>query len=39
MGKEVELMDLFKGLCVRPGTFYLPADEKNMEAWAVVACD
>ena len=32
-------MDLFENLCVRPGTFYLPADKKTMEAWPVVACD
>ncbi len=39
MEKEVEFMELFKDLCVRPGTFFLPRKEENMEAWAVVACD
>lgn len=32
-------MDAFKNLCVKPGTFYLPRQEKDMKAWAVVACD
>ena len=32
-------MDLFEGLCVRPGMFFLPGDQKDMEAWPVVACD
>ncbi len=31
--------DLFRDVCVRPGTFYLPVDGNNMTAWAVVACD
>ena len=39
MGEEVKELNLFKDLCVRPGTFYLPAEEKSMEAWPVVACD
>ena len=32
-------MNLFEDMCVRPGTFYLPTDEKTMETWPVVACD
>ncbi len=32
-------MDSFKGLCVKPGVFYLPDEKENMQAWAVVACD
>ena len=29
----------FDGLCVRPGIFYLPRPQADMEKWAVVACD
>ena len=32
-------MDLFRNLCVRPGTFYLPGGKEKMAAWPVVACD
>ena len=32
-------MDLFEGLCVRSGMFFLPGDQKDMAAWPVVACD
>jgi len=33
------MKDAFKGLCVRPGVFYLPGLRESMEKWAVVACD
>ena len=32
-------MEAFKDVCVKPGVFYLPVHQENMEAWAVVACD
>ena len=32
-------METFKDVCVKPGVFYLPVHQENMEAWAVVACD
>ena len=32
-------MEDFKGLSVRPGAFYLPRQDVDMESWAVVACD
>lgn len=39
MEQEVDFMEVFKDLCVRPGTFYLPGEKENMAAWPVVACD
>ena len=32
-------MNFFQDLCVKPGVFYLPGKEINMNQWAVVACD
>ena len=32
-------MDAFNDLCARPGVFYLPRQDENMEKWAMVACD
>lgn len=32
-------MKQFQNLCVKPGVFYLPAEEISMKTWAVVACD
>lgn len=33
------MKNAFDSLCVKPGTFYLPAPQADMKAWAVVACD
>ena len=32
-------MEAFKGLCAKPGIFYLPRQGESMEKWAMVACD
>lgn len=39
MRMEANIMNAFKDLCVKPGTFYLPRKEESMEKWAIVACD
>ena len=32
-------MHAFDTLCLKPGIFYLPRQEENMDCWPVVACD
>ena len=32
-------MNMFSDLCARPGIFYLPGKEDNMNLWPVIACD
>ena len=39
MGNEVNSMDAFRDLCVKPGDFLLPRADVDRKAWAVVACD
>jgi len=32
-------MHAFDQICLKPGIFYLPRQEENMDVWPVVACD
>ena len=39
IGWEAIVMHAFDQICLKPGIFYLPRQEENMDVWPVVACD